>query len=158
MPNSASTLAANPDHSHGDPSLATLIVGTAMAVLLSVYWLYDTYFLREALPQTLKSGKTYVARFHESRRPLPPLRSGGEELVQTIDRAKALAVALKQNIATATADLATREEKYQSELAAIKQQSAQAERLLAELMAEIQGLPRSALAGTGVLPHASASQ
>jgi hypothetical protein len=158
MPNSPSALAANPDPSHADPSLAVLIAGSVMVVLLSAYWLYDTYFLREAVPQTLKSGKTYVARFHESRRPLPPLRAGGEQLVQTIDRAKALAVALKQDIATATADLATREDKHQSELAAIKQQSAQAERLIAELMTEIEGLPRSALAGTGVQPSASTNR
>lgn len=158
IPNSASTHATNPEHTNTDPSLTALIAGTAMVVALSVYWLYDTYLVRDAVQQTLQNGKTYVTRLNEPRRLLPTIRAGGEQLVQTITRAKILAVTLKQQIAAAAADRATREEKYQGELAAIQEHSKLAERLLAELMTEIEGLPRSALAAADVAPRASASQ
>ncbi len=124
MSNSASTLAANPDQSNADPSLSALITGTALAVMLSSYWLFDTYMVRQAAPQTLENGKAYVARFSEPRQLSPTLSAGGTRLIAVLNQARDLAETLKKDLAVAADERTAREDKYQKELAALQQQSA----------------------------------
>jgi hypothetical protein len=147
MQSPAATLDESPDHSSADPSLTSLIIGTSLAVILSAYWLFDTYMVRQAAPQTLSSGKSYVARIPASRLASPSLKTGGERLIAAINQAKELAVTLRQTADSVSDERASQENDYRKQMAALDEQSARAERLIDELMREIEALPRTSLAG-----------
>ncbi|RKT46356.1 hypothetical protein [Thiocapsa rosea] len=121
------------------PSLVPLIVGTAAAVALSSYFLFDTLILRQPVTQTTATGKNYVLRFYEPTQSAPHLKASGARLIASITKAKEDAVALRTEIAERMA----REQEFRSELTGLQEQLALAERMLADLKLDIEELPQA---------------
>jgi hypothetical protein len=121
------------------PPLGSLIVGTAAAVALSAYFLFDTMILRQPVTQTTATGKDYVLRLYEPTQAAPHLKAAGGRLIASITKAKEEAVALRAEIAERTA----REQEYRSEVTGLQEQLALAERMLGELKLEIEELPQA---------------
>lgn len=129
-------------HDGGDlarPNLVPLILLILFSCLLSIFFLVDTYGLRKTAPQYLADGRAYILRIAEPSQSSPAIEAQGARLLHVIAQAQEQARTLRAEIAERVA----REREFRVAITGLTEQLAQAERLIAELKADVEDLQKS---------------
>jgi len=127
----------NQPHPHApisDPPLGTLIAGVLSVCLVSAYFLYDTYSVRQQATQTTKNGRAYVARLLDPPPGMSTIKF--DRLARAVTLTKDEATLLK----TAIASRAAQGQLTQTEIREAAEQVVQIERDVADLKQAIEVL------------------
>lgn len=134
MSERASAAQAGPELSR--PNLVPLLSLMTLACVISAYFLYTTYAVRQPATQYTADGRAYILRLSEPLDMPPEIKADGIRLMNAIAQVQQRADQLKADVTKRSAE----ERAYEIEVSEFLAQLEEAEQTIADLKQEIGAL------------------